>query len=271
MTKGVSMENAVQLVEQHDGRAVTTSMKVAEVFGKQHKHVLDAIRRLMEDQDVSARLIFRQCYKINELANGKSEPYFEMDRDGFTLLSMGFTGKKALQFKLSYIDAFNKAEAIILGKIPAPTTRPELEAADIFKTYNELGKLIGFDENMAAFSANHATAKIINVNVLELMGVTRLIAPAQMADLTPSQLGEQLNPPRTAAAVNEMLVQLGYQVRTRVAQCPYQATEKGAVFSRLHDTPRQHTAGTVQQLRWYATVLDQQDIRWATGMLDKAA
>ena len=269
MTKGVSMENAVQLVEQHDGKAVTTSTKVAEVFGKQHAHVIRAIEKLLQDQDVFNRSNFGLVEYTD--AKGEKRPMYEMDRDGFTLLAMGFTGQKALQFKLSYIDAFNKAEAIILGKIPAPTTRPELEAADIFKTYNELGKLIGFDENMAAFSANHATAKIINVNVLELMGVTRLIAPAQMADLTPSQLGEQLNPPRTAAAVNEMLVQLGYQVRTRVAQCPYQATEKGAVFSRLHDTPRQHTAGTVQQLRWYATVLDQQDIRWATGMLDKAA
>lgn len=258
----------MELVIVNGGKATTTSMKVAEYFNKQHKHVLDAIRRLMEDQDVAARPIFRQCYKINELANGKSEPYFEMDRDGFTLLSMGFTGKQALQFKLSYIDAFNKAEQIIKGMIPAPTSRPEIEAADIFRTYNEIGKLIGFDANMAAFSANHAVNKIVNVNVLELMGVTRLIAPVQMADMTPTQLGQQMNPPRSAEQVNEMLVQLGYQVRTNIKQCRYEATDKGKPFSRLHDTPRLNNAGTVQQLRWYQTVLDQTDVRWASGMME---
>jgi predicted transcriptional regulator len=120
---------------------------------------------------------------------------------------------------------------------------------------------------MAAFSANHATTKIINVNVLELMGVTRLIAPTQMADFNPTQLGNQFNPPRSAEQVNEMLVQLGYQSRTKVKQCPYEATEKGKKFSRLHDQPRVNSAGTAQQLRWYAVILEQEDVRWATGRL----
>ncbi len=144
-----------------------TSMKVVEIFGKQHKNVLQAMDRLLEDQDVSNRLNFQQCFKINELANGKSERYFEMDRDGFTLLSMGFTGKQALQFKLSYIDAFNKAESL-LKNISYSTARPEIEAADIFKSFNEIGKLIGFDVNMAAFSANTATRKITSVNMPSL-------------------------------------------------------------------------------------------------------
>jgi len=120
----------MELVIVNNGKATTTSMVVAEYFGKQHKHVLDAIRRLMEDQEVSARLIFRQCFKINELANGKSEPYFEMDRDGFTLLSMGFTGKQALQFKLSYIDAFNKAEEAlkqVTAQLPADPIMAQLQ------------------------------------------------------------------------------------------------------------------------------------------------
>lgn len=68
---------------------------------------MQAIRNLLQDETVSGRLIFKECLKINELANGKTEPYYELDRDGFTLLAMGFTGKQALQFKLSYIDAFN--------------------------------------------------------------------------------------------------------------------------------------------------------------------
>jgi Rha family phage regulatory protein len=255
----------MELVIVNHGKATTTSLKVAEYFSKQHKNVIQTIENLLQDQDVSSRLNFQPSNYVD--STGRTLPMYELDRDGFTLLAMGFTGKQALQFKLSYIDAFNKAEQIIKGMIPAPQSRPEIEAADIFKTYNEIGKLIGFDENMAAFSANHATTKIMNVNVLELMGVTRLIAPVQMADMTPTQLGQQMNPPRNPEQVNEMLVQLGYQVRTNIKQCRYEATEKGKSFSRLHDTPRLNNAGTVQQLRWYATVLDQQDVRWASGMI----
>lgn len=151
-----------------------------------------------------------------------------------------------------------------------PNQRPEIEATVIFDAFHGLGKKMGFDDNMAAFSANHATNKIVNVNVLELMGVTRLIAPSQLTDYTPGQIVQQLNPPRSAENVNTMLVNLGYQVRTKVKQCPYEQTEKGKPFCRLHDVPRANTTGTVQQLRWYATILDQDDVKWATGLLKVA-
>jgi len=91
-----------------DGRPVTTSLKVAEVFGKQHKHVLDAIRRLEIPEDCH-----RPNFRPVEYADAKGEkrPMYLITRDGFTLLAMGFTGKKAMQFKLAYIQAFNAMEA----------------------------------------------------------------------------------------------------------------------------------------------------------------
>lgn len=155
----------------------------------------------------------------------------------------------------------------------SPFQRPEVEATGVFDAFLVLGKKMGFDENMAAFSANHATTKIVNVNVLELMGVTRLLAPKQTANFTPKELGEQMNPPCTAIKVNEMLVRLGYQVRTKVKLCPYETTEKGKPFCRMHDVSRTNAAGTSQQLRWYINILDQEDVQWATGLLqmNKAA
>jgi phage regulator Rha-like protein len=86
-------------------------------------HAIRAIEKLLEDQDVAARPIFWQCYKINELSNGKSEPYFEMDRDGFTLLAMGFTGKQALQTKGFEITS-NGQPACRIGITFAPTFNP---------------------------------------------------------------------------------------------------------------------------------------------------
>ncbi|MBM7455189.1 Rha family phage regulatory protein [Oceanisphaera litoralis] len=94
------------MVERHDSQIITTSMKVAEFFGKQHKDVLRAIRNLQCSDEFNQRN-FAQCLKINELANGKSEPYFEMTKNGFIFLVMGFTGKKAARIKEAYINAFD--------------------------------------------------------------------------------------------------------------------------------------------------------------------
>lgn len=94
-------------------QAVISSLLIAEKFGKEHKHVLDAIRELIKGcAENSADPMFEETTYINE-RNKQAYPMFLMNRDGFTLLAMGFTGKKAMQFKLEYIKAFNKMEAII--------------------------------------------------------------------------------------------------------------------------------------------------------------
>ena len=99
------MENLVTII---DGQPVTTSLKVAEVFGKQHRNVLQAIRDLEAPADF-AQLNFKRGTYLD--ANQQERPMFHITRDGFTLLAMGFTGKAAMQFKLAYIEAFNAMEA----------------------------------------------------------------------------------------------------------------------------------------------------------------
>lgn len=97
-----------ELVIVHNKQAVTTSLHVAEVFGKDHKHVLETISNLAAEK--SAAKFFAEATYDNR---GKQYPMYYMNRDGFTLLAMGFTGKKALQFKISYINAFNSMETQI--------------------------------------------------------------------------------------------------------------------------------------------------------------
>lgn len=98
------------LVEIVHDRAITTSLKVAKVFEKNHRDVLKDIRTLISDLEGvrknSQTPYFRETTYIH-LQNGQEYPMFEMDFDAFTLLAMGFTGRKALQFKLAYINAFN--------------------------------------------------------------------------------------------------------------------------------------------------------------------
>lgn len=108
-----------------NGIAMTTSLIVAETFGKDHKHVV----RDIEETIGKIQLVDCQCSpnlgnrnamfleQINEVAmpNGgtRKVKQYTMNRDGFTLLAMGYTGKKAMEFKLRYIDAFNAMERII--------------------------------------------------------------------------------------------------------------------------------------------------------------
>ena len=69
---------------------------MAEYFKKQHSHVLESIRKLLEDKGVFDRSNFRLVNYSD--AKGESRSMYEMDRDGYTLLAMGFSGKKAMVF-----------------------------------------------------------------------------------------------------------------------------------------------------------------------------
>ena len=88
-----------------NGTIKTTSLKVAEHFGKRHDRVLRAINNLECSPEFTESNFGVSEYKD---ASGKSNPYYEMTKDGFTFLAMGFTGKEAAKWKEAYINAFNK-------------------------------------------------------------------------------------------------------------------------------------------------------------------
>ena len=125
-------------------QVLTTSLKVAEVFEKEHKHVLDAVRKLFTAENSAVKQMFQESTYLNE--RNQSQPMFVMNRDGFTLLAMSFNGKKALDFKIAYIDAFNTMEAELKDKKPA---LPDLdlkvrfiEWSANFLGVNDAGKLL---------------------------------------------------------------------------------------------------------------------------------
>lgn len=125
-------------------QVVTTSLKVAEVFEKEHQHILRDIRSLIEGMsDFGETPMFEETTYIHE-QNGQTYPMFLMNRDGFTLLAMGFTGKKALQFKMAYIKAFNQMEQTIKAQFRVPTTFAEALrlAAEQQEKFEEQTRLI---------------------------------------------------------------------------------------------------------------------------------
>lgn len=103
--------NTNELVTINHNQAVTTSRKIAEVFGKEHKVVLKTIRDLEIPEDWRL-LNFRQTQFERKTPTGgvTKSPMYLITRDGFTLLAMGFTGAKAMEFKLAYIAAYNEME-----------------------------------------------------------------------------------------------------------------------------------------------------------------
>lgn len=107
------MEDLVFLKNE---QALTDSLMVAEMFDKRHDHVLRAIDNLIESfpkNEERSRLFIVSRRKADD---GQFHRMYYMNRDGFSLLVMGFTGKKALQWKLKYIEAFNAMEKIITEK-----------------------------------------------------------------------------------------------------------------------------------------------------------
>ena len=95
------------VIKSTKGNAVTTSLLVAEKFGKEHKHVLESIRNLMAENSAVKNMFYQSTYCDDR---NKERPLIIMNRDGFSLLVMGFTGAKAMAFKLEFIEAFNEME-----------------------------------------------------------------------------------------------------------------------------------------------------------------
>ena len=137
------MKQLTPFITERDGIPVTTSRAVAEQFGKRHDVVLRAIDELLSELDpvsndrkivavdgdseqTETALISpgnadfaAQNFLLTEYKDGKGElrPEYLLTRDGFTLLAMGFTGAKALTFKVAYINAFNHMEQLLRGGI----------------------------------------------------------------------------------------------------------------------------------------------------------
>lgn len=160
-------------VSEHDHKIVTTSLKVAEVFGKQHKNVLRDIEKITGPKSgasegstepksgLSGDPIAEFAglnFELSEYVDptGRKLPMVEMTKDGFTLLVMGYSGEKAMLFKIAYIAQFNRmaerlaradfhkalaAERAYFERYPERRTMREL--AMVGEPYWYIGQLVG--------------------------------------------------------------------------------------------------------------------------------
>lgn len=100
------------LVQIQNNRVVVSSKQVAKRFGKLHKDVLENIRQILVAENSATNFYEETTFDYR----GRKFPIYLMDKDGFSLLVMGFTGKEALEWKIKYIKAFNAMEQEIQHK-----------------------------------------------------------------------------------------------------------------------------------------------------------
>lgn len=160
------------LVFIHNNQSVTTSRKVAEVFQRNHKDVLESIREILKAENSALKYFFETTYKVE--GNNKSYPEYLMNFDGFSILVMGFTGKKAIRFRVKFVEEFrrmsNELQRIKLNRenahwqeIRSEVKRGYRELTDAVKQLAELAKAQGSKSSEKIFYMNFA--KLINKNL----------------------------------------------------------------------------------------------------------
>lgn len=141
-----------------NGQLVTTSLKVAEVFGKEHNKVVRDIESLSCSEGFHVAN-FGVLLNIRELPNGgrDQDRYYSMTKDGFTFLVMGYRGAKAAQFKEAYIEAFNKMEKVI----KQPQALPSSIDMTVLKQLVEATQVMATQINQMQIELNNQRALLV--------------------------------------------------------------------------------------------------------------
>lgn len=121
-------------LELVNGVPMVSSLNIAESFGKEHRHVLRDINALLPNLPEGFResnFGLTQIETPMPTGGVRKDPAFNLTRDAFTLLAMGFTGKQALAWKLRYIEAFNAMEGKLLAQQQLAITEARREGIAI--------------------------------------------------------------------------------------------------------------------------------------------
>lgn len=245
------------LVSIFNNQPVTSSRNVSLNFEKRHADVIEAIENLKANLTENSvnKFFIKTTYEIR----GKEYPEYIMNRDGFALLVMGFTGKAALEWKLKYINAFNEMQKQIsnpqLEVLPRYKTRMIGTAVrDIGKTAESIEQVYAVKHGMALAVA---TDMIGNTYGFDTSPLKKLLpAEENPGYLNATMIAEKAgilskNGKPNAATANKMLADIGLQSKDGR---DWRLTDKGREYGE--EKPYSKNGHTGYSIAWNKKVLD---------------
>lgn len=183
-------------IELVDDLPVTSSLEVAKHFDKQHKDVLRAIDNLEIPADLRQRIFAPTFYEVEgPNKSTRQEPAVRINRDGFALLVMGFTGRAAMRWKIAYINAFNEMERRLRQEATASVLeyddiRKGMKLRDMFKLQEQ--------SHQTAVQLSQTTDPLVRRNLYwQLRHINRILGvpyPCLDAVMNPAPLPPLLRP-----------------------------------------------------------------------------
>ena len=181
------------ILSTQNGEPVASSLQIAESFEKRHDHVMrgieDILRGLPKNGDTP--MFYKTEYTHEQ--NGQTYPMYLMNRDGFSLLVMGFTGKAALEWKLMYIQAFNEMEKK-LNAPQIPKLSKEMQALFLLddRTQRQEQRLTALENTMTVdYNQQRVLRKSISRSVICALGDEN--APAYIDNHVRSKVYSECN------------------------------------------------------------------------------
>ena len=178
------------ILSTQNGEPVASSRQIAESFGKEHKDTLECIRQILAAENSATKSMF---YETTFENRGKQYPMYLMNRDGFSLLVMGFTGKAALEWKLKYIQAFNEMEKK-LSTPQMPKLSKEMQALFLLddRTQRQEQRLTALENTMTVdYNQQRVLRKSISRSVICALGDEN--APAYIDNHVRSKVYSECN------------------------------------------------------------------------------
>lgn len=182
------------ILSTQNGEPVASSRQIAENFGKEHRNVMRDIENLMSEgvlKNEQTPMFYKTEYTHEQ--NGQTYPMYLMNRDGFSLLVMGFTGKAALEWKLKYIQAFNEMEKKLTTP-QMPKLSKELQALFLLddRTQRQEQRITALENAMTVdYNQQRVLRKSISRAVISAIGDEK--APAYIDNHVRSKVYSECN------------------------------------------------------------------------------
>ena len=248
--------NELSNLHNNNHNKTMSSREIAELTGKEHKHVMRDIENLVEQGAIDRSKFGPISYKDSY---GRDQPAYELDFDATMTLVTGYNAVlRAKVIKRWRELEEGTAQPAILSSL----TKEELEARnlrakkDIFETLCEAAKLFGLEGNQALLKADKSLKKDYGDSFITRLEI-ELKSPDNEALLIATEIGKRLNPPVSAKQVNLLLANMKLQekVEYRAGKFEWRLTDRGKAYGSYLDTGKVHSNGTpIQQIKWKESI-----------------